>query len=91
MKLHWTNKALSDLVRLHDFLKHANPPGAAKIVQALTHATGRLSDYPRIGEQLDQFAPREVRRLLVGNYEMRNEIRDAAIYVLRVWHTREDR
>jgi plasmid stabilization system protein ParE len=77
MRLHWTNKGLSDLVRLYDF--HANPSGAANVIQALTHATGRLSEYPRIGEQLDQFAPREVRRLLVGNYEMRYEIRDAAI------------
>jgi len=32
-----------------------------------------------------------VRRILVAQYEVRYEIRDAVIYVLRLWHTREDR
>ncbi len=46
---------------------------------------------PRIGEKLDEFVPREVRRILVGKYEIRYEIRESTIYVLRLWHTREDR
>ncbi|WP_284993740.1 type II toxin-antitoxin system RelE/ParE family toxin, partial [Escherichia coli] len=46
---------------------------------------------PRVGEQLFQFEPREVRRILVGQYEMRYEIQGDTIYVLRLWHTREDR
>jgi hypothetical protein len=32
-----------------------------------------------------------VRRILVGHYEMRYEIVDSTIYLLRLWHTREDR
>ena len=54
-------------------------------------APGRLMDHPRIGEQLHEFEPREVRRILVGHYEMRYEIRRSDIYILRLWHTREDR
>ncbi len=46
---------------------------------------------PRIGEQLFEFDPPEVRRILVGEYEVRYEIQDSIIYVLRLWHTREDR
>jgi len=46
---------------------------------------------PRIGERLDEFEPREVRRILVGHYEMRYEIHESTIYVLRLWHTREER
>jgi len=46
---------------------------------------------PRIGEQLFEFNPREVRRLLVGGYEIRYEIQESTVYVLRLWHTREDR
>ena len=37
---------------------------------------------------LFEFEPREVRRLLVGHYEMRYEIQDSIIYMLRLWHTR---
>jgi len=46
---------------------------------------------PRVGEQLFQFEPREVRRILSGQYEIRYEIQSETIYVLRLWHTREDR
>ena len=89
--LRWTSKALSDLARLHEFLAPVSPQAAAKVVQTLTAAPSKLLDHPRLGERLEEFEPREVRRLLVGRYEMRYEIQDATIYVLRIWHTREDR
>ncbi|EBW1331272.1 type II toxin-antitoxin system RelE/ParE family toxin, partial [Salmonella enterica subsp. enterica serovar Enteritidis] len=46
---------------------------------------------PRMGEQLFQFMPHEVRRIVVVNYEIRYELIDSTIYILRIWHTREDR
>jgi len=91
MELKWTNKALSDLVRLHDFLAPANGLAAARAVQSLTVAPTRLLEYPRIGEKLEEFEPREVRRILVSSYEIRYEIQDTTISVLRLWYTREDR
>ncbi len=91
MELKWTSKALADLARLHEFLAPANRQPAAKAVQALAKAPTILVTNPRIGEQRFQFAPREVRRILVAQYELRYEIRDSVIYVLRLWHTREDR
>ena len=75
------------MTRLYEFLYPTNPKAAAKVIQSLTRAAGRLSEYPRFGEKLDQFADNEVRRIIVGRYEMRYEIRDRAIYVLRLAHT----
>ncbi len=89
--LKWTRKALSDLVRLHDFLAQVDRQAAARIVQSLTAAPARLREYPRVGEKLEGFGSREVRRILVNHYEMRYEIREFTIYVLRIWHTREKR
>lgn len=91
MDLKWTNKALSDLARLYEFLSPANQNAAARIVQSLVAAPATLMTNPRIGEKLEEFEPREVRRLLVGHYEMRYEIRESTVYVLRLWHTREQR
>jgi plasmid stabilization system protein ParE len=91
MELKWTSKALSDLARLYEFLAAVNKTAAARTVQAITSAPSTLFPNPRIGEQLDEFSPREVRRILVGSYEMRYEIQQSTIYVLRVWHTREER
>lgn len=91
MRLQWTSKALADLDRLHKFFANDNPKAAAKLVQALVAAPNELLVHPRIGEQVDQYRPREVRRLLVGLYELRYEIAEQTIFVLRIWHTREDR
>ncbi len=91
MELKWTSKALSDLVRLYEFLAPVNRGAAARTVQSLTAAPTSLLENPRIGERLEEFDPRDVRRILVGHYEMRYEIQEATIYVLRLWHTRENR
>ncbi|MGA7948862.1 MAG: type II toxin-antitoxin system RelE/ParE family toxin [Thiobacillaceae bacterium] len=91
MKLKWTSKALSDLTRLYEFLAPVNKDAAARTVQSLTAAPASLLANPRIGEKLEEFEPREVRRILVGHYEMRYEIQESTVYVLRLWHTRENR
>ena len=91
MDVKWTSKALSDLVRLHEFLAPVNQLAAARTVQSLVATPTSLSANPRIGEKLEEFAPWEVRRIFVGNYEMRYEIQASIIYVLRLWHTRENR
>lgn len=91
MELQWTRRALDDIARLYEFLAAVDQPAAARTVQQLTAAPGGLLANPRIGERLDEFGDREVRRIVVGHYEMRYEILGGVLYLLRVWHTREDR
>lgn len=91
MRVRWTFEARSDLVRLYEFLAPLNPKAAARVVQLLQAAPGRLREHPRLGVRLPEFAPREVRRLFAGDYELRYEIHNSTIIVLALWHTREDR
>jgi len=91
LKIVWTSKALSDLVRVHEFLARVNKLAAARRVLALTKAPEVLLSNPRLGELLDEFAPREVRRILVAEYELRYELQDQTVFIARVWHTRENR
>ena len=91
LNLEWSSKALSDLSRLYDFLAPVNRPAAAHAVQLLVASPGRLLEFPRLGEKLEEFQSREVRRIIVGRYEMRYEIAGEAIRILRIWHTRERR
>lgn len=91
MNVRWTSKALSDLTRLYEFLAIVNKPAAARAVQSLTNAAGGVVRNPRIGERLDGFESREIRRILVDRYELRYEIIDSTIYIMRLWHTREER
>ena len=91
MRIVWTGRASSDLARLHEFLAEVNPRAAKAIVQRIVVAPRRLLDAPRSGERLAVFAPREIRRILAGDYELRYELVDDMSHVLRVWHVREDR
>lgn len=91
MELKWTHKALSDLSRLYDFLALVNRQAAADIVQSLTKTALKLLEFPRLGEKLEEFNPREVRRIVIGKYELRYEIQTSTIYILRMWHTKESR
>ena len=91
VRVAWTRRAVGDLARLHDFLATVNPRAAARVVQSLAAVPSRLVEQPRIGERLEEHEPREVRRLFVGKYEIRYEVRDSDIFILRVWHAREAR
>jgi plasmid stabilization system protein ParE len=75
---------------LHAFLE-VNRSSAAKIVRSFTAAARQLREHPRSGEVLEEFAPREVRRLIVGPYELRYEVTEQGIFILRLWHGHEER
>ncbi len=91
MRVIWTSKALSDLVRLHAFLATGHPLAARLVFEQLKGGPRHLQAHPRLGERVPDFAEREVRRLIIGDYEMRYEVKPDAIWILRLWHTREDR
>jgi plasmid stabilization system protein ParE len=91
MKIRWTAEARSDLARLYEFLAPVDRQAAARVIRTLRLAPSRLQDHPRLGARLQQFAPREVRRLVVGDYDLRYEVRPRMIVVLNLWHNREDR
>ena len=62
-----------------------------KTVRHLVASAKRIPGRPRLGQRLREFAPREVRRILIGDYEIRYELTLRDVFVLRIFHTREDR
>lgn len=91
MRVIWSPEASGDLDRLNNFLARVAPEAAKKMLISLARAPERLTGHPRIGSRLEGFNPREVRRLMAGKYELRYEILGDVIYVVRVFHTLEDR
>jgi plasmid stabilization system protein ParE len=91
MQVTWTGKSVEDLARLHAFLNPVNPIAATNVVRSLTAGAKRLESFPHLGTALPEFAPRDVRRLIVGGYEMRYELQDNTVFILHLWHAREDR
>ncbi len=91
MRLVWTGPALRDLERLHQFLAPVNPRAADQAVREIVGSETRLRALPRIGTRLDGFDGRDVRRLVIGWYQLRYELSDDRIIILRVLHSREMR
>ena len=91
MEVKWTTSAHRDLIRLHDFLAAVNPRAAKKAVKQLVDEAKLLQSHPLLGVELEAYAPRNVRQLVIGDYEVRYEVTETVLYVLRLWHTREDR
>jgi len=91
MLVFWSAAARRDLMRVYAFVTSDSPRAAARIVDMLYAAADRLADYPEIGVRLEIYDPLHVRSLIVGDYEMRYEIGADSIFIVRLWHAREDR
>jgi plasmid stabilization system protein ParE len=87
----WADEALADVERIYSFLAAVDLDAALHAAERLETAPNRLIAYPRIGERLEGFENRELRRILIGKYEMRYEIREDVISIVRIFHGREDR
>lgn len=87
----WTTSAERDIVKIYDFLVHSNPRAAVQTVKLLIEGIEKIDAFPQLGIRLDDFRPREVRRIIIGDYEIRYELTKNAIFVLRLWHAREYR
>lgn len=91
MGLRWTRKAQGDLARLHGFLAPVSLSRAAGAVRAVLVGVGEIATHPRLGKRLREFDSREVRSLIVAHYEIRYQLQQDEIFILRVWHVPEDR
>ena len=91
MALRWTRSAYADLRRIHEFLESVDAAAAARAALAIVARARRIPRQPRLGERVSGFGDREVRRILVQKYEIRYELAGTDLYVLRIFHTREDR
>ncbi|HVK85149.1 MAG TPA: type II toxin-antitoxin system RelE/ParE family toxin [Kofleriaceae bacterium] len=91
MSVRWTSSAHRDLVRLHGFLEDVDRRAAVRVVKLLLAGVKRIARHPRLGVRLAEFDPREVRKVVVGDYEVRYEVRERDLFVLRIWHAHEDR
>lgn len=91
MRIRWSRQASDDVGRLHDFMAAFSPEAAARVARMLVAAPEVLLDHPRLGERVRRYEDREVRRLIVGDYELRYALDDDIIHIVRIWHCREDR
>ena len=89
MKLLFTHSAQKDLVRLREFIAEKNPAAASQISQRLKRSIHRLTDQPEMGVNVEELPG--IQDLVSGEYIVRYTVLEQEIYILRVWHRKEDR
>ncbi|MBK5965576.1 plasmid stabilization protein [Thiocystis minor] len=89
----WLPEAIDDLERLRAFLLDKHPEATRKAAQVVLKGADLLSDFPEIGQPMDDGTGR--RELFEafgrGEYVLRYRIEGGAVVILRVWHAKEQR
>lgn len=89
MKLVFTHSALKDLKRLREFIAIKNPQAASRIGQRLKNVIQRLTDQQEMGVNVEELPGAQ--DLISGNYIVRYTTLGDEVYILRIWHGKEDR
>ncbi len=92
MRLLYSDEAVSDLVRLRQFIAEKDPRSAARISKDIVTRVELLRRFPEAGVVV-QLAPdpKAIRDIFIGNYIVRYALHTDAVVILRVWHHYENR
>ncbi len=91
MRLSYTEQAVNDLYRLHQFIAEHNPTAASRIASELLDAIQSLTISPRLGRKVRPAPdPDAIRDLFTSGYVVRYLLLGNEITILRIWHQRED-
>ena len=92
MNVRYSREAVNDLRRLREFIEVKNPRAAKKAASTLLKGIAQLKNFPLLGTKVDRAPnPEAVRDLVIGNYLARYLVHETELYVLRIWHQKEDR
>ncbi len=91
MRVEYSPEAIEDLERVVEFLENNSSYAARKVAIELQEGVDRLKQFPEIGlPVLKASDPDKVRDLYVGNYTVRYLITAEFIFILRIWHSKEN-
>ena len=91
MNLRYTERALSDLERLFEFVAGTDPEAAGQVGRQLLYSMEHLTAHPGLGRVVEGYERHPVRQWVTPSHVVRYRVRDDEIVVIRVWHVRESR
>lgn len=92
MRLVYSESAVTDLVRLREFIAEKYPLAAARVAAELLSRIENLCLFPEMGRAVELApTPDTIRDAVFGNYIIRYSTHLDAIAILRIWHHNEDR
>ncbi|MDA3932779.1 MAG: type II toxin-antitoxin system RelE/ParE family toxin [Gammaproteobacteria bacterium] len=91
MKLKYAPEAVDDLHRVVEFVELKNPFAARRLANDLQEGIDKLKQFPNIGLSVWQAPePEQIRDLYIGNLTVRYLVSTEIIYILRIWHSKEN-
>jgi plasmid stabilization system protein ParE len=91
MKVKYSPESIEDLQRVVEFIENKNPFAARRVAIDLQEGVQKLKQFSQIGlPVLKASDPERIRDLYVGQYTVRYLITDEVIYILRIWHGKEN-
>ena len=91
MRVHWSNKALSQLADIADGLRQYSAAAAERVEDELIAASLRLGDFPQLGRVVPEGNYPAVRELFVGKYRVVYTAGDFAVEIVAVFHQAQRR
>lgn len=92
IEVKYSPESIKDLQRVVEFVESKNPYAARRIAIDLQEGVSRLKQFPLIGLPVVKAPdPEKTRDLYVGNYTVRYLIDGNKLYILRVWHNKENK
>lgn len=89
--IQYTARAISDLIRLREFIAENNPSAASRISSELKQEINKLDVFSQIGIEVTKATDtKNIRDLFIGNYTVRYLIANDDIFILRLWHDKEN-
>ena len=91
MFIKYSPEAVTDLQRVVEFVENKNPFAARRIAIDLQEGVEKLKQFPEIGlPVLKAPDPTQIRDLYINDYTVRYLITNEVIYILRIWHDKEN-
>ena len=91
MNVKYSPESIEDLQRVVEFIENKNPFAARRIAIDLQEGVQKFKQFSQIGlPVLKASDPERIRDLYVGQYTVRYLITEEVIYILRIWHGKEN-
>ena len=91
MKIDWSQRSISDLHALHDYIAQDSQLYAERFVAKLVRATEPLADFPELGRRVPEEPDQpNVQELLVQTYRIVYRVEAERILIATVLHGSRD-
>lgn len=85
----WSDRALADLERIHEYIAEDDPMAADRWVGVLQAAALRLAQFPRSGRVVPELNREDVREVLKGNYRLVYQVTEHGPVVVTVFEAHQ--